>query len=191
MLNLPIHGIEFFSKGKRGVVYTGTYKERKVAIKVKRPTSNAKSAIENEYFWLKKLNPYQIGPKVVFFKNKALVYEFVEGKYILDFLKKASKKEASKILKEVFRQLRIMDKLKVNKKEMHKPLKHIIIGKKVVLLDFERCYKSNKPKNVTQFCQFLLRRKLIKVKENDFIELLKGYKKNLDNKSFNKILRLI
>ena len=74
---------------------------------------------------------------------------------------------------------------------MHKPLKHIIIGKKVVLLDFERCYKSNKPKNVTQFCQFLLRRKLIKVKENDFIELLKGYKKNLDNKSFNKILRLI
>src|SRR3989344_2388730 len=103
MLNLPIQGIEFFSKGKRGVVYTGTYKERKVA----------------------------------FFKNKALVYEFVEGKYILDFLKKASKKEASKILKEVFRQLRIMDKLKVNKKEMHKPLKHIIIGKKVVLLDFE------------------------------------------------------
>ena len=191
MLNLPIKDIEFFSKGKRGVVYTGTYKNKKVAIKVKRSTSDAKGAIENEYFWLKRLNLYKIGPKVVFFKNKALVYEFVEGKYILDFLKKASKKDRSKILKEVFRQLRIMDRLKVNKKEMHKPLKHIIIGKKVVLLDFERCYKSNKPKNVTQFCQFLLRRKLIKVKENDFIELLRAYKKNLDNKSFNKISRLI
>lgn len=191
MLNLPIRDIEFFSRGRRGVIYIGVYKEKKVAIKVKRPTSNAERAIENEYFWLKKLNSYSIGPKVVFFKNKALVYEFVEGKHILDFFKKASKKDRAMILKQVFRQLRIMDRLKINKKEMHKPLKHIIIGEKVVLLDFERCYKSNKPKNVTQFCQFLLRRKLIKVKEEDFIALLRSYKKNFDNESFNKILKLI
>ena len=191
MLNLPIKDIESFAKGRRGIIYTGIYKGKKVAIKVKRPASKAENAIEKEYFWLKKLNSYNIGPKVVFFKNKALVYEFVEGKHILDFFKGASKKDRDKIIKEVFRQLRIMDRLRINKKEMHKPLKHIIIGKKVVLLDFERCYKSNKPKNVTQFCQFLLRRKLIKVKESDFIELLRDYKKNLDNKSFNKISRLI
>jgi len=191
MLNLPIKDIESFAKGRRGIIYTGIYKGKKVAIKVKRPASKAENAIEKEYFWLKKLNSYNIGPKVVFFKNKALVYEFVEGKHILDFFKGASKKDRDKIIKEVFRQLRIMDRLRINKKEMHKPLKHIIIGKKVVLLDFERCYKSNKPKNVTQFCQFLLRMKLIRAKEDDLIDLLRNYKKNLDNKSFNKILKLI
>lgn len=191
MLNLPIKNIEFFARGKRGVIYTGNYKGKKVAIKIKRPTSKAEGRIKNEYFWLKRLNKYKIGPKFILFKNKALVYEFVKGEFILDFFKKASRKDKTKVLKEVFKQLRVMDKLKVNKKELHKPLKHILIGKKVVLIDFERCYKSNKPKNVTQFCQFLLRRKLIKVKEKEFIELNRKYKKNLDDKSFNEILKLI
>src|SRR3989344_3728247 len=106
MLNLPIKDIESFAKGRRGIIYTGIYKGKKVAIKVKRPASKAENAIEKEYFWLKKLNSYNIGPKVVFFKNKALVYEFVEGKHILDFFKGASKKDRDKIIKEVFRQLR-------------------------------------------------------------------------------------
>ena len=171
MNNLPVKDTEFFARGKRGVIYTGKYKGKKVAVKVKRESSKAERAIENEYFWLKKLNRYKIGPKVLFLKNKSLVYEFVEGKTIKDYFEKASKKNKIRVLKNVFRQLRIMDKLKINKKEMHKPLKHIIIGKNIVLIDFERCYKSKKPKNVTQFGQFLLRRKLAKVNKKDFIKV--------------------
>ena len=73
---------------------------------------------------------------------------------------------------------------------MHKPLKHIVIGKKIIMLDFERCYISKKPKNVTQFGQFLLKLNIIK-KRKEFIESLKDYKQNLDEKSFKKILSLV
>jgi len=62
----------------------------------------------------------------------------------------------NKIIKNILEQCRIMDKLKINKKEFHKPIKHIIVYKnKPVMIDFERCYYAEKPKNVTQFCQFI------------------------------------
>ena len=64
-----------------------------------------------------------------------------------------------KILKAIMEQCKIMDNLRINKKEMHKPLKNIIITKKEkpVLLDFERCCFTNRPKNANQFKQFLKR----------------------------------
>ncbi|MBS3145322.1 hypothetical protein J4414_00780 [Candidatus Woesearchaeota archaeon] len=190
MDNLPIKDINFFNKGKRGLIYTGKYKGKKVGVKIKRPESRAENTIKKEYFWLKKLNKYGIGPKLLFLKNDSLIYEFAEGTLIKDYLKIANKKDKIRIFKNVFGQLRIMDKLKINKKEMHKPLKHIVIGKKIIMLDFERCYISKKPKNVTQFGQFLLKLNIIK-KRKEFIESLKDYKQNLDEKSFKKILSLV
>ncbi|MEK6857590.1 MAG: hypothetical protein AABX39_03305, partial [Nanoarchaeota archaeon] len=36
------------------------------------------------------------------------------------------------------------------------PLKHILIGKTVVMIDFERCHFTEDPKNSRQFMQFLI-----------------------------------
>ena len=112
MDNLPIKDINFFNKGKRGLIYTGKYKGKKVGVKIKRPESRAENTIKKEYFWLKKLNKYGIGPKLLFLKNDSLIYEFAEGTLIKDYLKIANKKDKIRIFKNVFGQLRIMDKLK-------------------------------------------------------------------------------
>jgi len=111
---------------------------------------------------------------------------------------KKSLKDIKNIIKNVFDQCFIMDKLMIDKEEMHHPLKHIIIQNKTLkpyLVDFERCHKTEKPKNVTQFSVFLisghaknlLEEKGIKVNRNKIIELCKKYKNNPTRKNLKAI----
>ncbi len=191
-----IKGKKFFAKGKRGFIYTGYLGRKKIVVKEKNPSSFALGRIKNEAKFLKLLNKYKIGPKLIKSSDKSIVYEFVKGEFILDFIEKNNKDKIMKILKEVLNQCFILDRLKINKLEMHHPVKHIIIDKKPVLIDFERCYYTKSPKNVTQFCQFLfsisdlLKEKKIILNKEKIIYLLKEYKKDY-SKRINKIKKEI
>ena len=197
---LELKDIVYFSRGKRGVIYTGTLKNKKIAIKVKRKEAVV-DKISNEAYWLKILNKKNIGPKIIYGKENFLVYDFVEGPFIIDFIEKSGKIAIKAVLKDVLEQCFIMDKLNINKFEMHHPIKHIIVteSKKPVLIDFERAKKTTEPKNVTQFCQFLISKhiaqtlilKKILINENQIIELCRNYKNNPARQNFDKILELI
>ena len=163
-----IRNKEYLAKGKRGVVYTADWitedgKQIRVAIKEKRESSEAVGRIENEAKFLKILNKYNIGPVYLDSGKDWLMYKFVEGKPILDFIEENSKENIIEVLKEVLSQCKKMDDLGINKEEMHHPYKHILVGEKVVMIDFERCRYSEKVHNVTQFIQFLTSTKLSKV----------------------------
>lgn len=146
----------YFSHGKRGVIFVGMYKGKKVAVKIKKKDSTAVDRIKNEAFWLKKLNKERIGPKLLFAGEEYIIYEFVEGKFILDFIATHEAPAIKKVLFNGVRQCFTLDQLKITKEEMHHPVKHIIVKRtNAVLLDFERVHKTSKPKNVTQFVQFL------------------------------------
>jgi putative serine/threonine protein kinase len=181
-----VKGVKYFSKGKRSLIYTGIYKTQKVAIKTKNPDSEAKNRIENEIKFLKILNKYGIGPELVLTTKKYFVYKFVEGELLVDYLKNNDKKYV--ILKKVLDQCRILDKLKINKLEFTRPIKHVFVkNNKISMIDFERCYYTDKPKNVTQFCQFLIRYNLM---ENN-IKTLQNYKENQTEKNYKEILKKI
>ena len=192
---------EFFTKGKRGFIYTAKLGNKKIAIKEKNPESKAQSRIEFEAYWLKKLNKHKIGPKFIFFKDDSLVYEFVEGIFIEEFIKDSTKRDIKKVLIELFNQMFLLDELGINKEEMHHPYKHIIITKKTkpVLLDFERANNTEKPSNVTQFCQFitstnlhpLLNKKGIKIDIRKVRTAAKTYKHNTNKKNFKEIIKII
>ena len=213
-----IKNIAYFAKGKRGFVYIGIYKGKRVAIKIKNPKSEPIGRIKNEAEWLKILNKHKIGPKFIMFMDDKLIYEFVEGDFILDYIKNNNKENIMKILKNIFYQMYKLDRLKVNKEEMHHPVKHIIVNKKnqpiligakkskisgisktakAVLIDFERTHKVKKPHNVTQFGVFIissylmriLKNRNIIINKNKFINLLKIYKNNVNKNNFNKITR--
>jgi len=193
-----VSDVKYFAHGKRGVVYTGKYKGKKIAVKTKNPRSQVQHTIENESNMLKILNRYKIGPKLYFKGDNYLVYEFIDGKFIKDWFPKAGKPAIRKVLKEVLLQCHKMDKLQINKKEMHHPVKHVLIGKKVVLIDFERAHKTIAPKNVTQFCNYImlnkpiLDKKGIPIDTEKLIDLLKCYKTKhlkLSERDFNKILK--
>ena len=165
------------------------------------------------------MNKKKIGPKLLLYDKDYFVYGFIEGIGILDFIKTSSKKTIIKIIKNLLNQLFVMDQLKINKEEMSHPHKHIIIDKKSkphlidakkskisgisktvpVLIDFERCRKTVKPSNVTQFCDYLisdnilktLKIKNIKINKNEMIELAKKYKRSINENNFKKILKIL
>ena len=192
-----ISNVHYLTKGKRGLIFTGECKNRKVAIKAENPRSGAIERISNEANFLKKLNKKGIGPKLLIHEKEFLAYEFAEGVLFMDFIGKNSKKAILKMIKDIFDQMHKMDKMSINKEEMSHPQKHIIIGKKPVLLDFEKCHYVKSPGNVTQFCDFImsksvsaiLEEKEININKEKLISLAKGYRKNPDKKSLESIVR--
>jgi len=191
MLKLPIkiENVKFFDKGKRSLVYVGNYKNKKVVIKIKNPKSQAKARILNEAKYLKLLNKYKIGPKLISSEKKFLVYEFIQGKPYIEVIKT---KQRIKLTLQILEKCRILDKLKINKLEFIRPVKHFFVkDSKVRMIDFERCYKTKNPKNVTQFCNFLLHNTLFKINKKELISLLKEYKEKQTDKRFKKIKEII
>ena len=168
-------------KGKRSKVYVVF----NIAVKVGRKDIDAINRIQNEVKWLKVLNKYNIGPKIYFSGGNFIVMKYIRGERILDYFKHSSSDKV-RVVKEVLRQCRILDKLRVDKLEMNHPVKHVIIGKKIVMIDFERCRSSLKSKNVTQFVQFIDRLGF-KISK----KLLQEYKKDYSEGSFREILNLV
>jgi len=205
--------IEYFTHGKRGEIFTGLLDQnrfikkhlpakkelQKVAIKVKKKESEALESINNEAKWLPQLNREGIGPRFLFSGNNYVAYEFVEGEFIIDWIKSQQKAEIGRVLGKILEQGFTLDRLKVNKEELHHPQKHIIITSlcEPIFIDFERCKETSRPKNVTQLIEFIcrleqeLREKKItfnvkqlrqwskEYKENYSLELLRMIKKQL------------
>ena len=178
----------FLAQGKRGKVYL----KGNIATKKSQPFR-----VINEVYWLKILNKHKIGPKLIAYTEDSFSYNFVKGEEIITWTEKATKLNIIKILKNIINQCEVMDLLKVNKKEMNHPYKHILISNnKPVMIDFERCKITNNPKNVNQFFQFLinsrmssiLKEKGIIINEKEIKELLKEYKKTRSKKVLNKLI---
>ncbi|MCK4589708.1 MAG: methyltransferase [Nanoarchaeota archaeon] len=182
--------IEYLAHGKRGMVFTGDYRGKKIAVKVKKKSSEAVDRIKNESLWLERLNKVGIGPKLLFHNENFLAYEFVSGEFIMDFFSRASKARQKKVLKDVFMQCFMMDELRINKEEMHHPLKHVLVDyPRVTLLDFERVYYTKNPHNVTQFVQFVSN--VLKLDKRKMRILAKRYKDEMTLKNLKAILKEI
>jgi len=208
-----IERVEYFTHGKRGIIFTGildrsklikthfpsTKDIMKVALKISREDSEALERIRNEAKWLQAVNEKGIGPKYLFHDEEYVTYQFVEGTDFLDWVEGKSIFEIMTILKKVLLQCYQLDLLQVNKEEMHHPFKHIIITAldEPILLDFERCANTLHPKNVTQFVEFMckLEQRIPALKDKVSVDQLrdvaKEYKDNPDKESFNTLLKMI
>ncbi|MFH0868402.1 MAG: HemK2/MTQ2 family protein methyltransferase [Candidatus Woesearchaeota archaeon] len=212
-----IKNIKYLAKGKRGIIFIGKHDNKKIAIKIKNPESEAVLRTNNEINFLKVLNKKNIGPKLLFYDKDFLAYGFVEGISVSEFFASIknnsmnksnneidnlkNKKIALRLIIKIMNQMYAMDKLKINKEEMSHPQKHILIDRKnnPILIDFERAHHTIKPGNVTQFCDFLISRYIsiilknnkIKINNKKIINAAKQYKKKQNKENFNKIIKLI
>jgi len=191
--------INYLTRGKRGVIFTGVYKKKKIAIKANAKNSTKIGTITDEVRWLKKLNKHGIGAKYLFSSENYLAYEFVEGMIIKDFISTASKKQLVTILKKIFEQCVVLDKLHISKEEMHHPYKHVIVHyPDITLLDFERAHTDLEPNTLTQFLEYLarlqkeLQKRGIHIDKEHLHELGRSYKQDYDDeklrKEINKLL---
>lgn len=178
--------MQYLSKGKRSTVYLVRIKNKKYVKKIAKEWT-----IQNEVKWLKLLNKHKIGPKLISFGKDCLIEEYIEGLTINEFLKKANKMNIKKVILNCLNQCFTLDKLKVNKFELTNPYKHIIITKnlKSIMIDFERCRFSLKPKNVSQFIEYVLKLNLFKVDKEKIRSLVREYKEDYSLKKYKKILR--
>ncbi|MFH1065502.1 MAG: hypothetical protein V1734_03290 [Nanoarchaeota archaeon] len=191
------HKLEYYAKGKRSFVYRLKYKNKDAILKHEREDSTAICRIRNEANWLRTLNKKGIGPELYHEGEGFIVIQFVNGTRIIEWAEKAEKEDLRKMLLNVIKQCRKMDIMQVSKEEMHNPRKHVIIDKTPVMIDFERCHVDITPKNVTQFCQFLMSEKFHQILEAKGIEFdkgkiiawLKSYKSGRD--VFNEILKAV
>lgn len=187
----------FLSKGKRSIVSIAKLGKRVVVVKEERPESKAINRMENEGKWLTKLNQVGIGPKVHSFSKDFVVMDYVPGDRILDWIGKHSRKEVMPVLLEILKQCRKLDRLGVNKEEMHNPYKHILIKRKAIMIDFERARHVKSPQNVSQFCQFLMSAKVylllaekkIFFDKESLIDVLKEYKRKNTDANFKRVLK--
>ncbi len=198
---MEISNIKKIAKGHRGFVYEGMLNKKKVALKKQREDSITIGRIENEARWLKVLNRKGIGPRFIAFKDDWFVYEYIDGEKIVDWLKNAKRKSDIKdVISDVFRQCFVLDRMKINKEEMHHPLKHVLVrNAKPVMIDFERAHVVEKPQNVTQFCQFvssgmvlkLLKEKGFVFNKREIISAAKRYKDEMSEERFREIANII
>jgi len=184
--------MELFARGKRGVIY----RDGNDCVKEKNPLS-AVDTLENEAEFLKLLNKKNIGPRFISYENGRLRREFVDGEHMGKFLvAESDRKKILSVLRQVLMQCREMDLLGINKTELTNPYKDILVASdgKAVMIDFERCKRSEKPKNITQFLQYIAKKspelagKKILVDRNVLIALGKEYKSLPSEKNFRRIL---
>lgn len=203
---LEKHGvtnIKPLTHGHRGLIFTGTYKDKKISIKMQRQDIGATGTVDNEIRQLKVLNKHGIGPHLLFYGVDYFTYDFIRGDFILNYFAKptTTRTEVIRILTDVLNQMRTLDKLCLNKEEMHHPTKHILIDefKKPILIDFERCKPKDKLHNVTQFVQFIVsghvaptfQRFKIDVDKQKILDTAKAYAENMDDDNFKKVAGLI
>jgi len=180
-----------YKKGWRSIVYL----DKSKGLIKKISNGRVLNRIENEVNWLNKLNKIGIGPKLISYGDNYLIIKFVNGVLIGDYINNESSVRIEKLIKEILEQCYKLDKMNVDKEEMTNPYKHIIVGKKVVMIDFERARFSLKPHNITGFCQYLTSKKIYSVlckkglgfDKNKLKEILKKYKRNYSWKDFKKI----
>jgi len=142
-------------KGWRGIVRKEMRKGRAVCIKS--PRGKIKGAgLENEWNALRKANKREIGPKAIEFSEGKLMMEFAEGKEFRDWIGTASSEEIRKAVPEILRQGRELDKIGLDHGQLSWAPKHIIIGDKVTLIDFDRASEKRQANNLTSLIGFLM-----------------------------------
>lgn len=191
--------IHYFARGKRGLIYTSHYHKKKVAVKVPRPGSQAKGRMANEARWLRVVNKDGLGPRLLFAGRGVVVYSFVAGQLLKEIIDHAAYPVLRRVFHTVLQQCFQLDQLGIQKEEMHRPQKHIILGThgQVTLIDFERCYRKKNPHNVTQFVEFICRTGPLLVQKGFVLtvpvlrQTAQAYASKRTEESFQRLLRLV
>jgi predicted Ser/Thr protein kinase len=152
----------YLARGKRGIAYTAKLGRKKVLLKEFNPKADI-NTIANEAKMLQVANAKHVGPAFIALHDGVLVREFVDGDRIGEWMRKATKAKIKAALLAILDQCRALDELGINKLEMTHPHKHILMQRnKPVMIDFDRARYATRPKNVTQVCQWMTSKEMLK-----------------------------
>ncbi|WP_457591217.1 hypothetical protein [Geoglobus sp.] len=145
---------------------------------------------ELEYnFWkeaqiLTLLQPFRFVPKLHSVRPSELEIEMelVSGVHIGEVLDSLGRGEVGEILDIC----RTLDRLGIQKEEMNRPDRHIIISSRIVFVDFERSVFRSRPSNLTQFTVYLNSR-LRLMSHAELADVLRTYKKQFTDGAYREV----
>ena len=199
---LEINTINILGKGYVGIVVLGKIGRKKVAVKIRRNDSPRKN-LKKEAELLKIINKHKIGPKLIASSKNFLVMEYLDGEKIGDWvngLKKSNSSRLKTIIKKVLEDCYSLDRMGLDHGELSNLTKHVIIGKKTTIIDFESSSMDRKVSNVTSATQArCIGSGISKIishvykipKKQKMITMLRRYKQEETRESFENLLSIL
>ena len=200
---LEINTINILGKGYVGIVVLGKIGRKKVAVKIRRNDSPRKN-LKKEAELLKIINKHKIGPKLIASSKNFLVMEYLDGEKIGDWVgelkKKGSSTQLKIIIKKVLEDCYSLDRIGLDHGELSNLTKHVIIGKKITIIDFESSSMDRKVSNVTSATQALcigsgisktIGRVYTIPKKQKMVTVLRRYKLEGTRESFENLLSVL
>ena len=200
---LQVGTISILGKGYVGVVVLGKIGRKKVAVKIRRNDSPRKN-LKKEAELLGITNQSNVGPKLVNFSKNFLVMEYLEGKKIGDWVgslkKKGNSSQLKTIIKKILEDCYSLDRIGLDHGELSNLSKHVIIGRKITILDFESSSVDRRVSNVTSATQaFYIGSGISKIvnplckpsRKSKIISVLRKYKTDQTKENFLDLLKVL
>ena len=200
---LQVGTINILGKGYVGIVVLGKIGRKKVAVKIRRSDSPRKN-LKKEAELLGITNQSNVGPKLVGFSKNFLVMEYLDGKKIGDWIaslkKKGSSSQLKTVIKKVLEDCYSLDRIGLDHGELSNITKHVIVGNKTTIIDFESSSTDRKVSNVTSATQaFCIGSRISKMvggmykipKKQKMVSVLRKYKREQTRDSFEKLLDVL
>ncbi len=200
---LQIGTISVLGKGYVGIVILAKLGRKKVAVKIKRNDSPRKN-LKKEAKLLQITNRYNIGPKLIDFSKNFLVMEYLEGekigKWISTLKSKGRSSQIKIVIKKVLEDCYKLDKVGLDHGELSRMPKHVIVGNKITIIDFESSSMERRVSNVTSATQaFFIGSGISKTvnriyktpKKEKIISVLRRYKQDQSRESFENLLNVL
>ena len=200
---LQVGTISILGKGYVGVVVLGKIGRKKVAVKIRRSDSPRKN-LKKEAELLGITNQSNVGPKLVNFSKNFLVMEYLEGKKIGDWVgslkKKGNSPQLKTVIKKILEDCYSLDRIGLDHGELSNLSKHVIIGRKITILDFESSSVDRRVSNVTSATQaFYIGSGISKIvnplckpsRKSKIISVLRKYKTDQTKENFLDLLKVL
>ncbi len=196
--NVPVLG-----KGYVGVVVLSNQEKKSVALKIRRMDAS-RPEMKNEAKLLRLANEVDVGPKLIDSSKNFIIMEYLEGKKIIDWIQdlkgKGSAVKLRSTIRKVLEDCYNLDKIRLDHGELSHIHKHVIVGKKTCIIDFESASVNRRTSNVTSATQSIfigsgianLVKKIIKIpNRKKLIASLKKYKNDQSHKNFEDVLQVL
>ena len=200
---LKIGTTSVLGKGYVGIVVLGKLGRKKVAVKIRRNDSPRKN-LTKEAQLLQITNRHSVGPKLIDFSKNFLVMEYLEGEKIGEWVSNLkTRRDSSQIktvIKKVLEDCYKLDMIGLDHGELSRMPKHVIVGKKITIIDFESSSMERRVSNVTSATQaFFIGSGISKTVKRTYkipekkkiINVLRRYKMEQSRESFESLLNVL
>ncbi len=149
-----VHGTRVAGKGCVGLVVRAKAGKKTCALKIRRVDANRES-MAGEVRLHRIANDAGVGPRLYDFSRNLMLMEFAEGPSIADWAAGASSWQARQTARDVLEQCFLLDRAGLDHGQLSRLDRHVIVGKRPIIIDFETASTERRVANVSSAGQSL------------------------------------